>query len=532
MTHPLSHLIVGSLLAVLTFPVSAADDAKNPIGRFDITRFEVEGNTLLAAPAIDQLLTPYTGKNRDFGDVQRALETLEGAYRQRGFNLVQVVLPEQELNQGVVHLKVVETRIGEISVEGNKFFDQDNVRRSLPGLRVGETPDIANISASLKVANENPAKKTSLQLQSGDKDDEIAAVLKVADEKTWSVGLNLDNSGDQRTGDTHIGMLYQNANVGGRDHLLSLQYTTTVEEPSQVSAYGVGYHIPLYAYGDSLDLYASYSDVDSGTISAGTFDLQVSGKGSVFGLRYNQNLKRVGDYESKLVYGMDYKAFKNNVELAGIPDQLGNDVTVHPLSVGYVGTWTFPASEAGYYLAASHNIPGGESGSAADFNLARSGASDEYNILRYGANYVRVLSGDWQLRLNFNGQYTRDELIPGEQFGVGGANSVRGFHERDTANDYGYMTNVEVYTPNLCGDIQPTAIQCRALAFYDSAQVWRNHPLPGEQSQASIGSVGIGFRASMNKSFSTQIDYGQVVDASDTQAKGDKRLHVKVALSY
>jgi hemolysin activation/secretion protein len=36
------------------------------------------------------------------------------AFRQRGFNVVQVVLPEQELNQGVV-----ETKIGQVRIEGN-----------------------------------------------------------------------------------------------------------------------------------------------------------------------------------------------------------------------------------------------------------------------------------------------------------------------------------------------------------------------------------------------------------------------------
>jgi hemolysin activation/secretion protein len=533
MTHPILHSIVGSVFAVLTLTVSAADNADNPIGRFDITRFEVAGNTLLAKPAIDQLLTPYTGKNRDFGDVQRALETLEAAYRQRGYSVVQVVLPEQELNQGVVHFRVVETRIGKISVEGNKFFDQDNIRRSLPGIRIGETPRIGKISASLKVANENPAKKTTLQLQSGDKDDEITAALHVVDEKPWSVGLNVDNAGDQKTGSTHVGVVYQHANVAGLDHVLSLQYTTTIEKPSQVSVYGAGYHIPLYAYGDSLDLFASYSDVDSGTVAAGIFDLQVSGKGSVFGIRYNQNMKRIGDYESKLVYGMDYKAFKNNVQLVGVPAQLGNDVTVHPLSVGYIGTWTLPAGEAGYYLTASHNIPGGDHGDAAAFKSSgRANASPEYSILRYGANYSRVLARDWQLRINVNGQYTHDELISGEQFGVGGASSVRGFHERDTANDYGYAGSVEMYTPNLCAGINFAAVQCRALAFYDGAHVSRVRPLPLEQSQASLSSAGIGLRASINKFFSMQMDYGQVIDASDAQTKGDKRLHIKVALSY
>ena len=39
----------------------------------------------------------------------------------------------------------------------------------------------------------------------------------------------------------------------------------------KVSVYGFGYHIPLYALGDSIDFFGAYSDVNSGTISAGIF---------------------------------------------------------------------------------------------------------------------------------------------------------------------------------------------------------------------------------------------------------------------
>lgn len=533
MSNRLSRLLVGSAIALLTLSAWAEQDVNDPIGHFEIVRFEVDGNTLLGAPAIDRLLAPYAGKNRDFGDVQRALEALEAAYRQHGFNVVQVVLPEQELNHGVVHLTVVEVRVGTVTVEGNKFFETDNIRRSVPGIHEGQSPNIDNTSASLKLANENPAKKTTLQLQSGGKDGEVDAVLHVIDEKPWSVGLNLDNTGDEATGHTHVGLLYQNANMFGLDHILSLQYTTTAEHPSQVSVYGAGYHVPLYAYGDSLDFFASYSDVNAGTVAAGIFDLQVSGKGSVYGVRYNQNMKRIGDYESKLIYGLDYKAFKNDVQLVQITGfQLGSDVTVHPLMVGYAGTRTLPMAEFGYYLNASHNLPGGDHGGSDDFTRARSGASASYNILRYGANYGRVLPGDWRLRANVNGQITSDALVPGEQFGVGGATSVRGFNEREVANDSGFMGSVELYTPNLCAGVGSSAMQCRTLAFYDAANVSRNKALPGEQTSASIASVGLGLRVNVDKVFSMQMDYGQVIDASDTRAKGERRLHVKASLSY
>ena len=48
---------------------------------FTITRFEVEGNSLLPADEVQRLLQPMSGSHRVYGDIQQALEALETAYR-------------------------------------------------------------------------------------------------------------------------------------------------------------------------------------------------------------------------------------------------------------------------------------------------------------------------------------------------------------------------------------------------------------------------------------------------------------------
>ena len=50
---------------------------------------------------------------------RQALETLEKAYAAAGFNAIQVLLPEQTLESGVVHFTVVESRLASIRIEGN-----------------------------------------------------------------------------------------------------------------------------------------------------------------------------------------------------------------------------------------------------------------------------------------------------------------------------------------------------------------------------------------------------------------------------
>ncbi len=528
MKHRLIPMLVGALLsAAASSAVLAADDSPH----FDINRFDIRGNTLLSAQTVDSTVAPFVGKQRDFADVMGAVEALEAEYQARGYQLVRIDLPEQELNQGVVILNVVQTKIGNVVVEGNQNFTDANIRNSLPGLREGEIPDLKAISKSLKLANENPAKKTVMKMKSGPVDGEVDATLAVADESVWLTTLNLDNTGTAATGRTYAGVVLQNANLFGRDHVLSLQYTTTLEEPSRVGVYGVGYHLPLYALGDSMDFFASHSDVDAGTVTAGILNLAVSGKGSMYGARYNQNFATVGNYESKLVYGVDYKAFKNSMEIVGISNsQLGSDITVHPLSAGYFGNWALQNGDANFGVTLLHNIPGGSNGSQQDFDVARFDAKDDYTALRFAASTTQALPADWLARVIVNGQYTKDALIPGEQFGAGGASSVRGFDEREVSNDSGVTANFEVYSSPLCRN---TDWQCRVLAFYDTAYLKRNHALPGEFESIAISSIGVGVRFQLRNNVNLQMDYGHVLHAEATATqKGDDRLHARLSLSF
>ncbi len=530
MKHRLIPLLVGALLTAAVSTVAVADDATP---HFDINRFDVRGNTLLPVQTLDSTVAPFLGKQRDFADVMGALEALEAVYHARGYELVRIDLPEQELNQGVVILNVVQTKIGNVVVEGNQNFTDANIRNSLPGLREGETPDLKAISKSLKLANENPAKKTVMKMKSGAQDDEVDATLSVAEESVWLTTLNLDNTGTDQVGKTYASVILQNANMFGRDHVMSLQYTTTVEKPESVSVYGFGYHVPLYALGDSLDFFASYADVDAGvvpiTINAGVLDFALTGKGTTYGARYNQNLPTVGHYESKLVYGVDYKAFRNGMQTSGV--ELGSDITVHPVSVGYQGNWTLPNGDVNGGVTLLHNIAGGSNGGQADFDASdRSNANADYTALRFLLSTTQALPADWLARVLVNGQYSNDALISAEQFGAGGASSVRGFQEREVSNDSGVTANFEVYSSPLCRN---TDWQCRVLAFYDTSYLTRNHALPGEFKSIAISSIGVGVRLQLRNNVSFQMDYGHVLHAEATATqKGDDRLHARLGLSF
>src|SRR3990170_4933319 len=105
-------------------PASAAAAAAAPVAepRFDIDKFTVRGATLVTSEGLQLILAPYIGKSKNFGDVQKALEALEKSYTSKGYSAVQVILPEQQIDDGEVEFDIVEARIGKIVVEGNHYF--------------------------------------------------------------------------------------------------------------------------------------------------------------------------------------------------------------------------------------------------------------------------------------------------------------------------------------------------------------------------------------------------------------------------
>ena len=496
--------------------------------RFAIQRFLVEGNSLLAQGELDRILAPFSGKDRDFGDIQRALEALQDAYTSRGYNAVRVSVPEQDIRSGQVRLRVVEARIRRVRVQGNRFFDEKNLRAGLPSLKEGTSPNTRTIGQDAQLVNENPAKQVSVALQASDDPGQLDATVRVTDEKPSKVSVFADNTGTPKTGNSRTGLSYQNANLFNGDDVINAQYLTSPGHASDVKVFGAGYRVPVYKLSGVVDILAGYSSVNSGTVQ----DLfNVSGKGTVAGLRYTQLLGRIDSYEHRIAFGLDYRAYKNSVILVGTTESLVPDITVRPASLTYSGRSSQVGRDLSFNLSYSHNVPGGEKGDQAAFDEPgqRSGASAKYSIWRAGAAFSQLLPSDFILRAALNAQQTKDLLVPGEQFGMGGADSVRGYYERETASDVGRRFSLEGYSPDFGSRIGSTW-RARALVFYDAARGHDNVPERGPENK--LGSFGLGLRANQGKSFAFRLDVARVTQDAGTRLNGEYRAHAAVAYSF
>ncbi|MEJ2173788.1 MAG: ShlB/FhaC/HecB family hemolysin secretion/activation protein [bacterium] len=540
---------------LLVFAFAQAQTTQPPAAvetpTFEIRRFVFEGASLIPPQEFERRTRPFTGKARTFGDVQRALEAVERAYSEAGYNAVQVVLPEQELERGEVRFQIVEARVARVLVEGNEFFDEANIRASIPSLAPGSAPNIRQIARNLRVANENPAKKATVLLRSGEAEGSVDAVVRVIDEDWQKWSVTLDSTGTPETGRLRFGLGMQNANFGYADHVLTLQYvgapysnsTNDAGQSSQLSPIpsdrvlilGAGYHVPLYALGDSLDFVAGYSNVDSGTVQ-NLFN--IAGAGTIFAGRYTHNLDAIESYDHRVEFAADYRAYDNSgVRVVGSSAQLVPDITVHPWSLRYGGQLRRADSDTLVSVGFSQNIPGGSDGTQEVFCATRSNGSGgcapaRYSLWQAGFSHSQALSADWQWHVAMNGQWTADALIPGEQFGLGGMDSVRGFYEREIANDKGYRGTGELYSPDLGASVGAPGLRLRALAFADWGALRRNNPAPGEPRGQSIGSTGLGVRLAYERDLTFRADWGYVLNAGGQQSKGDSMLHFRFSYIF
>lgn len=508
--------------------------------QFDISGFEVTGNTLLTNEQIQQTIAPFVGVGREMADINKAAEALRMAYREAGYPVVQVLTPEQTISANQIVLKVLEGKIRSVTVVGNTAYDVNNIRTSLPFLKEGTSPHVNRLEASIALANENSAKQVGVNFQAGTQPGELDVKVNVSEDHVSKYFVTADNTGNRTTGYTRTGLGFQHANLFNLDHVLTMQYLTSPEYIDKIASYSVGYRIPFYDLGLALDMLGAYSDTEVVNTTTPAGQMNFTGKGAMLAARLNQALSSIGDVRHKLIYGLEYKDFNNKYTInQADPGGTYGSVTAQPVSLSYAAQVARPTFQASGSVGFFTNLPGGHNGSDSDYTAARNGSEPDWNLWRLNGSVGVPLPQDWQTRITINAQITEDLLIPGEQFGAGGATSVRGYNERAIAGDEGITANFEIYTPEFSQYLSLPGSQLRALAFWDVGLISKNGALlANEKRSQNLASLGVGMRFNYMKDINAKFDLGWVqqgIESSDSPPKplgerNDVRAHF--SLSY
>lgn len=531
MTRPFVRAIRPPLLALMVGLALGALAQTPP--KVNVQRYKVSGNTLLPAERLDAVLARHTGE-RSLDELQQAARDVQALYRDAGYGAVVAFIPEQTSPPGEVAITVVEGRLALVTVAGNRQFDTANIRASLPSLVEGQTPRVREIDAQIQLANENPAKDIDVLLQPGERAGEVEARIQVTEEKVSQVTLGLDNTGNETNGRLRANVGWQHAGLWNRDHVLTLQAQVAPEKLDAVAVLSANYRIPFYAAGMAMDAYAAYSDVDGGTTATVAGPLQFSGKGHIAGVRLSKYLPRLGEIDHRVVVGLDHRDYINSCTLANT--SLCDSVSVQPLSVEYIvqkaGRTAWGAS-----VGVQHNlqIGGGHAGDA-KFEAARPGAKPRYTLVRVGLFAGISVAEEWQLQGRLVGQATGDALVPGEQFGIGGASSVRGYDEREITGDSGAAASLELWSPDIAKALSLASGSLRWIGFVDAGWVSNRADAPcraavDNRTECHLGAVGAGLRYTSGP-LQARLDIAVPLRAAVRTGRHDTRAHFSVSYSF
>lgn len=351
--------------------------------------------------------------------------------------------------------------------------------------------------------------------------------LQVEDQNPWhaSLGLNNDYSADTEKLRSVATLGYDNLWQLG--HSIALTYFTAPQDTENAKVWSGSYSAPLNERW-TLQFSGYQSDSNIATIGGSN----VLGKGHSYGVSAIYNLPAAGNWANSFSLGVDFKDFDEQMKFGASSDQV--PLKYAPFTLGYNGFRYTEQSQLGLglNLVVGTRAFFGYGSDAEAFEYKRYKASASFAVLKGDLNYTYTFANDWQSATKGGFQLASGPLVSNEQYSAGGATSVRGYLAAERTGDEGYLLSQELRTPSLAKFLGSYVQKWRFYAFAEGARMRLHDPLPEQEDEYSLASVGLGTRASLSKWLSGSLDWGYpLLDGPNTQ-KQDSRLHFSVQATF
>lgn len=482
------------------------------------------GEALLTTAEFNALVTPYLGQPLTQRTLNRLSRDVVLYFRQRGRPVVDVLVPEQNISGGSVQILVVQGRLGEVRVEGNKWFTAGQIAVAVRAPR-GEVIEGAPLLEDLTWINQNPFRQVDLVFMRAPQPGETDVVLRVRDRHPLRLYAGYEDTGNALTGYDRLLAGLNWGNAFGHDQQLNYQISGSPDFKKLV-AHSASYIAPLTKLRHTFTVFGSYAESQP-ELAGGLFTLE--GRSWQLSGRYRLPLTARGGWTSDLTAGVDFKRSNNNLAFGGMQVFAEETDVVQAIAALAARRTDKRGTTTGEFTLALS--PGGLTGGnhTAGYQAARAGARPDYVYARLELERIAKLPAGWFWRARGTAQLASANLLGSEQLGLGGANNLRGYEEREANGDDGFVLVNELHGPPLHlagGRVDP-------LVFVDYGLVAAHDRLPGEPSHLSLASAGLGFRFNLKGNLSLRADYGwQLKDSGVSDGRRSSRGHLSVVLSY
>ncbi|HVJ51890.1 MAG TPA: POTRA domain-containing protein [Aliidongia sp.] len=533
-------LIYGFLSTCLSSAAAYAQDAQAqnsqiqdanvamPAKTFDLMEYAVDGNTVLPEIEIEKAVYPFLGPGRTGGDIEKARAALEDAYKAHGFQTVQVVVPEQDMRDGTVHLQVSEGRVGRLRVVNSQYHAPSEIKADAPSMIEGTVPDFNQIQRDIVNLNQWPDRKVTPTLKAGIEPDTVDVDLQVEDQLPLHASLELNNQRSVGTTSLRAIGTASYDNLWQLGHSISLTYQVAPQNPNDTQVFSGTYTWRVKDSPWSILLDGVKTDSNVSTVGA----TDVVGKGGQIGVHALLALPGTEKFNQSLTAAIYYKDFQNVTSLGS--NSTDTPVTYFPITVSYAATLQEDKAVDQGTLALTFAFPPTGSSTTA-FDNDRFSARGQQFYVRGGLNRTQQLPGGLELYGHVDGQITDQPLITNEQFSAGGYNSVRGYLEAEELGDIGAHGGVELRSPSIVDwlDLKDVDVdELRFILFAEGAHLWLNEPLAEQRSQFGLASVGAGASAKLLEHLNGAVDLAVPVLAASSTKAGSRQILFRVWTEY
>ena len=494
---------------------------------------------LLQKPIFAERMKKFFGKPVTLGGLDEITREVINYFREQGFPVVNVVVPQQTVKDGVIQILAIEARVGRVKVENARWFRPDNIRKEV-NLREGDKIDANQLQDDMNWLNTNPFRTADLKFEPGEQEGTTDLVVEVKDRLPFRVYTTYDDYGIDLTGKNRQSLGFNLGNLFSLDHQAGFQYTTSWKDLfNAMNAYSGSYLLPL-PWRNSLTVFGSYTKSQAETVPGQNFQgdsWQMSG-------RYNVPLPTLEPVSHSFYAGLDFKQSSNAFLIFGTSVNTGTGSGLAPFSIfqftaGYNANVPDDLGLTSFELGGFYS-PGGVTGwnTTEQFQQNTPNACASYVYGKFNLNRTFILPYKFTLSGNFNSQLASSALMPTEQYGLGGYNTVRGYDERSANGENAYVFNAELRTPpgsifKIFGN-QEVDDTFQFLAFFDYGFTGNIQPPSNTtaQQQFWLMSVGPGLRYNIDRFLSVRFDWGFQLHQAPVGSVTGSRAELSVTAAY
>ncbi len=440
--------------------------------RIQVTRIEVEGNTVLPPETLAELSRPYIGRSLGSQDLQSLQDALTRAYVNAGYANSWATLPDQDFVGGVLRVRIVEGQLSDVVVTGNRGYSAEYLRERLGG-PPGRPLNAFDLEGRIQVLRAEPGiRSIRATVRPGVSRDKAILFAEVREAPRLTASVDVGNLFNPTIGEMggYLGVGVLNPVAGWGDRFGMMAGLSEGLTDLQLD-----YEIPVGDWGTGLGGDFRYSEASIVEPSLEPLDIRTRYLAAA--LTVSQPVWQGSNYQ--IDAGLRAEWRETFSEAAGADGQLRDFVLRFSQSIsaqtgndafGFRSTWNFGLNVLGATSAAS---------------------SDRADFVSWlgQAQWLRRLEGSGvELFLRANVQLALDPLLPFERFSVGGRFSVRGYRENQEVRDNGYSLGLEARIPVLRAPSGRTLL--RVGPFVDSGRSW-SEPREDPGSPVNLASVGV-----------------------------------------